>query len=81
MAEKEGFEPSMRYQRIHEFQSCAINRARRLLHCLNSISETCSFVKSSFLFFAVFPLLFSKTAIDANHLPRDEIRFVRGQKK
>ena len=31
MAEKEGFEPSMSYQPIHEFQSCAINRARRLL--------------------------------------------------
>ena len=34
MAEKEGFEPSMSYQPIHEFQSCAINRARRLLHAL-----------------------------------------------
>ena len=32
LAEKEGFEPSMSYQPIHEFQSCAINRARRLLH-------------------------------------------------
>lgn len=32
MAEKEGFEPSMSFQPIHEFQSCAINRARRLLH-------------------------------------------------
>ena len=31
LAEKEGFEPSMSYQPIHEFQSCAINRARRLL--------------------------------------------------
>ena len=52
LAEKEGFEPSMRYQRIHEFQSCAINRARRLLHCLNSIAKTGTFVKTSFLFFA-----------------------------
>ncbi len=34
LAEKEGFEPSMSYQPIHEFQSCAINRARRLLHAL-----------------------------------------------
>ena len=34
LAEKEGFEPSMSYQPIHEFQSCAINRARRLLHSL-----------------------------------------------
>ncbi len=31
MAEREGFEPSMVLP-IHEFQSCAINRARRSLH-------------------------------------------------
>ena len=36
LAEKEGFEPSMSYQPIHEFQSCAINRARRLLHILSA---------------------------------------------
>ena len=31
LAEREGFEPSMVLP-IHEFQSCAINRARRSLH-------------------------------------------------
>ena len=31
LAEREGFEPSMGLT-IHEFQSCAINRARRSLH-------------------------------------------------
>ena len=31
LAEREGFEPSMSFQPIHEFQSCAINRARRPL--------------------------------------------------
>lgn len=31
MTEEEGFEPSRRYQRQHDFQSCAISRTRRLL--------------------------------------------------
>ena len=32
LAEKEGFEPSRRVWRLHDFQSCALDRARRLLH-------------------------------------------------
>ena len=27
LAEKEGFEPSKRYQRLHDFQSCALGRS------------------------------------------------------
>ena len=30
MAEREGFEPSIRYQRIHEFQSCALDQLSHL---------------------------------------------------
>ncbi len=30
MAEREGFEPSMRYKRIHEFQSCALDQLSHL---------------------------------------------------
>ena len=32
MAEKEGFEPSIPLWGIHDFQSCALDRATRLLH-------------------------------------------------
>ena len=27
MAERKGFEPSMRYERIHAFQACAFDRS------------------------------------------------------
>ena len=30
MAEREGFEPSIRYQRIHDFQSCAFDQLSHL---------------------------------------------------
>ena len=61
LAEKEGFEPSMSYQPIHEFQSCAINRARRLLHSLlllfhysyNSIAQNKVLVNSGKHFFCI----------------------------
>ena len=32
LAEKEGFEPSIRFCRIRDFQSRALDQARRLLH-------------------------------------------------
>lgn len=34
MAEKEGFEPSIPLWGIHDFQSCALDQATRLLHVL-----------------------------------------------
>ena len=34
MAEKEGFEPSIPLWGIHDFQSCALDQATRLLHAL-----------------------------------------------
>ena len=34
MAEKEGFEPSKPFWGLHDFQSCALDQARRLLHNL-----------------------------------------------
>ena len=37
MAEKEGFEPSRRLWRLHDFQSCALDQTRRLLHITDSI--------------------------------------------
>ena len=32
LAEKERFEPSNRFWRLHDFQSCALDQTRRLLH-------------------------------------------------
>ena len=32
MAEKEGFEPSIPFWGIHDFQSCALDQTTRLLH-------------------------------------------------
>ena len=32
LAEKEGFEPSNGFLPLHDFQSCALDRATRLLH-------------------------------------------------
>ena len=32
LAEKEGFEPSKPFWGLHDFQSCALDQARRLLH-------------------------------------------------
>ena len=34
LAEKEGFEPSIPLWGIHDFQSCALDQATRLLHVL-----------------------------------------------
>ena len=34
VAEKEGFEPSIPLWGIHDFQSCALDQATRLLHVL-----------------------------------------------
>ena len=39
MAEKEGFEPSIPLWGIHDFQSCALDRATRLLHIWCRSSE------------------------------------------
>ena len=44
MAEKEGFEPSIPFWGIHDFQSCALDQTTRLLHVLleslNSIKDS-----------------------------------------
>ena len=37
MAEKEGFEPSKPFWGLHDFQSCALDQARRLLHMLFAV--------------------------------------------
>ena len=39
VAEKEGFEPSIPLWGIHDFQSCALDRATRLLHIWCRSSE------------------------------------------
>lgn len=50
MAEKEGFEPSKPFCGLHDFQSCALDRTRRLLHsqdwCI--IKHRTTFVKYYF---------------------------------
>ena len=36
MAEKEGFEPSKPFWGLHDFQSCALDQARRLLQVVQN---------------------------------------------
>ena len=38
MAEKEGFEPSIPFWGIHDFQSCALDQTTRLLHAVGRTS-------------------------------------------
>jgi hypothetical protein len=48
MAEGEGFEPSIRFCRIHDFQSCAFNRSATLPyshHCKSFVS--CQFLPNT----------------------------------
>ncbi len=49
MAEKEGFEPSIPLWGIHDFQSCALDRATRLLHVKNILSIKISLVIINYL--------------------------------
>ena len=44
MAEKEGFEPSISFWDIHDFQSCALGRTTRLLHVRSNCVIQFSFV-------------------------------------
>ena len=53
VAEKEGFEPSRRFCRLHEFQSCALDQARRLLHLRRKPLYQIKSKKSS-IFFILF---------------------------
>ena len=55
MAEKEGFEPSIPFWGIHDFQSCALGQLRDFSICLacadlDIIQHTPQFVKNYFLF-------------------------------
>ena len=60
MAEKEGFEPSIPFWGIHDFQSCALGQLRdfsmrcRLTADLHIIHEPCKKVKHYFSFFGQF---------------------------
>ena len=84
LAEKEGFEPSMSYQPIHEFQSCAINRARRLLHSLlllfhysyNSIAQNKVLVNSGKHFFSLILLSYHAVLIIEPIIRANILRFV-----
>ena len=56
MAEKEGFEPSIPFWGIHDFQSCALGQLRdfsmrSVLADLDILQHTPSFVKSKIHFF------------------------------
>ena len=65
MAEKEGFEPSIPFWGIHDFQSCALGQLRdfsmrllascRLTDSFDMILQVRPFVKLFFLFFHFFP--------------------------
>ena len=44
MAEREGFEPSRRYQRLHDFQSCAFDQLSHLSTELDNVDYYKHFV-------------------------------------
>ena len=65
MAEKEGFEPSIPFWGIHDFQSCALGQLRDFSKCISSCrlahnTPLQSICQALFLFFSnFFSLLFS----------------------
>ena len=44
LAEREGFEPSIRYKRIHTFQACSLSHSDTSPESINSLSTSCALV-------------------------------------